>query len=219
MFRQTAKTLKSLRNNITGIGMCSEDLSVFCGKTWWKENCLEIDRSEEKYCIGNELEKEWGFFNPVNKPFCSGSDTLSKDGHEDSLEMIVGSASSNIHSFSKILWNVAVNFSSTLWKSLSPFLFYKTGTVCPLAHQDSMRKKLNYHVLKYVSFVLHLWLRSRVSLTNFQTKNFYSFKKLFLLFQNHCQSISIRLLFSIGKSFSTIFKKKSWLCQKQYRFT
>ena len=72
LFKQTAKTVQNLYNDIAGFDMDYNEFKDLCREAWNKKySYLKIDRlnDDEKYTICNESEKEYKIFKPKTQPF------------------------------------------------------------------------------------------------------------------------------------------------------
>ena len=72
LFKQTAKTVQNLYNDIAGFDMSYDEFKNLCREAWSKKySYLKIDRLDdnEKYTICNESEKEYTIFKPKSTPF------------------------------------------------------------------------------------------------------------------------------------------------------
>ena len=72
LFKQTAKTVQNLYNDIAGFDMSYNEFKNLCREAWNKKySYLKIDRlnDDEKYTICNESEKECKVFIPKSTPF------------------------------------------------------------------------------------------------------------------------------------------------------
>ena len=73
LFKQTAKTVQSLYNDIAGFDMSYEELKNLCREVWKNEfNYLKIERSKNRqvrYSIWNESNPQYKVFKPVTEPF------------------------------------------------------------------------------------------------------------------------------------------------------
>ena len=73
LFKQTAKTVQSLYNDIAGFDMSYEEFKNLCREVWKNEfNYLKIERHknrQERYSIWNESNPQYKVFKPVTEPF------------------------------------------------------------------------------------------------------------------------------------------------------
>ena len=72
LFKQTAKTVQNLYNDIAGFDMDYNEFKNLCREAWNKKySYLKINRlcDDEKYTICNESEKEYKVFKPKSTPF------------------------------------------------------------------------------------------------------------------------------------------------------
>ena len=72
LFKQTAKTVQNLFNDIAGFNMDYNEFKDLCREAWKKKySYLKINRLAdiEKYTICNESDKEYKIFKPKSQPF------------------------------------------------------------------------------------------------------------------------------------------------------
>ena len=73
LFKQTAKTVQSLYNDIAGFDMSYEEFKNLCREVWKNEfNYLKIERHknrQERYSIWNESNPQYKVFKPATEPF------------------------------------------------------------------------------------------------------------------------------------------------------
>ena len=72
LFKQTAKTVQNLYNDIAGFDMDYNEFKNLCREAWNKKySYLKINRldEDEKYTICNESDKEYKIFKPKTQAF------------------------------------------------------------------------------------------------------------------------------------------------------
>ena len=72
LFKQTAKTVQNLYNDIAGFDMDYIEFKNLCREAWNKKySYLKINRlcDDEKYTICNESNREYKVFKPKTQPF------------------------------------------------------------------------------------------------------------------------------------------------------